>query len=91
MSTSVDAVEPEGPARVHTWTRNHRPRGAGGSRPVSLGYVEFADGVKVLARLQLPEGPDPIGTTVCPRALDVDGHLSIVFVATGAGDEAGAP
>ncbi|CAN5337391.1 OB-fold domain-containing protein [soil metagenome] len=66
-SRNISLVSPAGPARVYTATTNRRPRGGKGAEPVQVGYVEFADGLRMLANLRFPDGPPVIGAEVTPE------------------------
>lgn len=78
-SRDVDLVAPSGPARVYTATTNHRPRGGEGAPPVQVGYVEFPEGVRVLATLRFPDGPPVIGAEVLPEREDEGDAMRLVF------------
>lgn len=78
-SRNVALVSAPGPAHVYTATTNHRPRGGEGQEPAQLGYVEFANGVRMLVNLRFPDGPPVIGAEVTPEA-EGDGETTrLVF------------
>ncbi|CAN5341890.1 OB-fold domain-containing protein [soil metagenome] len=80
-SSHVDYTEPAWPARVYTYTVNHRP--AKGDRDAStamVGYVETADGLRLLATLELPATDNVIGSAVRPDARPADDGMHFVFV-----------
>jgi uncharacterized OB-fold protein len=81
LSTQLEIMEPPGPARVYAYTRNHRPPGGVQAGPTTLGYVEFDGGLRILARLDLPEGEDMTGIEVRPETRPTNDGTEIVFVA----------
>lgn len=82
-SRGVELVAPSGPARVYTATTNHRPRGGGDAPPVQLGYIEFPEGVRMLATLDFPEGAPVIGAEVVPERVGEGESMRLVFRARG--------
>lgn len=82
LSDRIGFAEPALPGRVHTFTVNRRPKKGGeDAPPVMLGYVEFDDGLRILATLDLPETGLIIGTRVRPESRDTPDGPRLVFVA----------
>ncbi len=80
-STLIEFIEPAWPARVYTYTVNHRPkRGDQEAESAMIGYVELDDGLRLLAALEVPDGEGVIGSAVRPEARHGDGGTSFVFV-----------
>lgn len=80
-SSRVGFVEPSWPARVYTYTVNHRPKkGDQAAEASMIGYVELDDGLRVLASLELDELEGVIGSPVRPEARRGDDGMHFVFV-----------
>lgn len=84
LSDRIGFVEPTWPAHVYTYTVNHRPKQAGQDAATAMvGYVELADGVRILANLELPDDIAAIGAAVRPEARPTDDGVRFVFVPAG--------
>ncbi|WP_425839975.1 Zn-ribbon domain-containing OB-fold protein [Microbacterium sp. PA5] len=85
-SPSIALVEPALPARVYTYTVNRRPRRSGDAEggdhgaTAMIGYVEFEDGIRILANLDRIDPRHAIGSAVRPEARRVGEETLFVFV-----------
>lgn len=80
-STRIGFVEPVWPAHIYSYTVNHRPKvGDAAAESSIVGYVDLEGGVRVLATLEVPTEPNPIGLAVRPEARQHGDGIRFVFV-----------